>query len=356
LGEVCHIRAASSGGPRYDPSQTATQRHSYDNLILLCANHHTVIDADVEAYTVARLLKMKADHEQNATALPEEEAAAGAQVLLSANQSGGIAANNIHTINIHPPANVRMPRALPVSAGMTFFKDGEPLANEGHPGEQEFTFDTERFIYLRLSPPSNQPRIGKARALEVFKQARVIPMAENWSGSTAALNRHGAIYYKASTSHDIAAFTQGFPSGELWGMNNRVFEPQQYRNTPPEEAVEVQTVHAVVMEKLYVTTLPNYVAVAAKEFGLAFPYMVELGIKGLDGAYIIFPRQPGGYAAGPVYEEAFRRIYPLHEPTPEAITDLLRRYFVDFYEELVGCRRASVISPEFIAAYQLPSH
>jgi hypothetical protein len=98
----------------------------------------------------------------------------------------------------------------------------------------------------------------------------------------------------------------------------------------------------------------SFGAVAAKELGLAFPYTVELGIKGLDGAYIIFPRQPTGYAAGPVYEEAFRRTYPLHEPTPEAITDLLRTYSNDFYEELVGRRRADMIADSFIAGYQLP--
>ena len=46
VGEICHIKAASPQGPRYDPGQTAEERHGYDNLILLCANHHTIIDDD----------------------------------------------------------------------------------------------------------------------------------------------------------------------------------------------------------------------------------------------------------------------------------------------------------------------
>jgi hypothetical protein len=353
VGRVCHIAAASPDGPRYDASQSPAQRHGYDNLILLCPTHHTVVDDDWETYTVDRLAKMKADHEAAAGTMPDAEAASGAQLLQTINQSGGIAANTIHNLHIHPPATTAPAQPLPVSAGMTFFGDGEALASEGFPGEQEFTFDTAHFIYLRLLAQSNQPRVGKSRVLEVFKQARVIPMAENWS-ATAALNRHGAIYYKAATSHDIAAFTQGFASGELWGMNNRVFELQQFRSAPRELAQEVQTVHAVVMEKLYVTTLQNYVSVAQKEFRLALPYTVELGIKGINGAHIIFPRQPAGYAAGPVYEEAFRRVYPLHEPTSEAITDLLRSYFNEFYEELVGRRRADMIAENFVTSYQLP--
>ncbi len=46
VGEICHIKAASPHGPRYDPEQTAEERHGYENLVLLCANHHTIIDDD----------------------------------------------------------------------------------------------------------------------------------------------------------------------------------------------------------------------------------------------------------------------------------------------------------------------
>ena len=48
--------------PRYDPNQTPAERYGYDNMIILCSTHHTVIDDDEEAYTVERLVKMKTDH------------------------------------------------------------------------------------------------------------------------------------------------------------------------------------------------------------------------------------------------------------------------------------------------------
>jgi len=108
VGEICHIKAANSGGPRYDPQQSATERHGYDNLILLCGKHHTVIDADEEAYTVERLIKMKADHESRAVGVDDSSAERAALLLLtqsvmSINQSGGITAHTI--INIHPPSD-----------------------------------------------------------------------------------------------------------------------------------------------------------------------------------------------------------------------------------------------------------
>jgi hypothetical protein len=100
IGEVCHIKAASRNGPRFDECQTPEERHGFDNLILMCANHHTVIDADDEAYSVERLLRMKSGHEAASSPLPEAAAAAGAAAI-SINQSGGITAHSVSVQNLH---------------------------------------------------------------------------------------------------------------------------------------------------------------------------------------------------------------------------------------------------------------
>lgn len=97
IGKICHIKASKPGGPRYDPNQTAADRHGYNNLILLCGNHHTVIDDDEETYTVDRLLKMKADHEQIVPVVPEGETEQAIILLTdqsvhAVNQSGGVTA------------------------------------------------------------------------------------------------------------------------------------------------------------------------------------------------------------------------------------------------------------------------
>lgn len=68
IGEVCHIRAHNVGGPRYLASQTDEERHGFDNLILMCRNHHKEIDAvaNAEIYTVGWLLNTKHAHEDYA--------------------------------------------------------------------------------------------------------------------------------------------------------------------------------------------------------------------------------------------------------------------------------------------------
>jgi len=63
MGEVCHIKAKSSDGPRYDAQQTDEERHGFGNLVLLCPTHHTRVDRDPDRYTVERLLEIKAQHE-----------------------------------------------------------------------------------------------------------------------------------------------------------------------------------------------------------------------------------------------------------------------------------------------------
>jgi hypothetical protein len=68
IGEICHIEAAEQGGLRYNPVPTNKERAHYNNLLLLCRNHHTpVIDNpdNIDKYTVEALREMKENHENN---------------------------------------------------------------------------------------------------------------------------------------------------------------------------------------------------------------------------------------------------------------------------------------------------
>lgn len=68
IWEVCHIRAQNAGGPRYSESQTDEERHGFDNLILMCRNHHKEIDtiANLHLYTIEWLFATKRTHEDRA--------------------------------------------------------------------------------------------------------------------------------------------------------------------------------------------------------------------------------------------------------------------------------------------------
>ena len=65
IGEECHIRSPKENGPRFDPSYPKERINSIDNLVVLCANCHTEVDANTEDYTVERLIAIKSEHENN---------------------------------------------------------------------------------------------------------------------------------------------------------------------------------------------------------------------------------------------------------------------------------------------------
>jgi hypothetical protein len=62
-GHIAHIVASRDAGPRGDPSFPPERRNRYDNLILLCPNHHTEIDGEPENYDLETLREMKRAHE-----------------------------------------------------------------------------------------------------------------------------------------------------------------------------------------------------------------------------------------------------------------------------------------------------
>ena len=65
IAKICHIEAASSDGPRFNPDMTDDERRDFDNLILLCDECHSIIDNkdNENKYTVDLLKQWKRDHE-----------------------------------------------------------------------------------------------------------------------------------------------------------------------------------------------------------------------------------------------------------------------------------------------------
>lgn len=63
VGQVCHIEAAEEGGERFNVNQSPEDRRQFDNLMLMCYDHH-IITNDVEKYSVEKLKDFKRIHEE----------------------------------------------------------------------------------------------------------------------------------------------------------------------------------------------------------------------------------------------------------------------------------------------------
>lgn len=68
LGEMCHITSVSPNGPRFDQLLTDKERNSYDNLVIFCATHHSLIDKSPKFYTIEKLKEIKINHEAKVVA------------------------------------------------------------------------------------------------------------------------------------------------------------------------------------------------------------------------------------------------------------------------------------------------
>jgi len=63
VGEIAHIVAQSDEGPRGGEDPPGGDTDAAPNLILLCTDHHSVIDQQEKTYPVAKLVQIKAQHE-----------------------------------------------------------------------------------------------------------------------------------------------------------------------------------------------------------------------------------------------------------------------------------------------------
>jgi hypothetical protein len=308
VGEICHIKAARPRGPRYDPHQTAAERHGYDNLILLCGTHHTVIDDDEEAYTIERLIKMKTDHERTATPIPDDRTASGTQLLIDqsvsvAHQSGGIAA---HTINIYAgqpsaPSAVAttaqpqpFPRAQPKDGPARFRAPGDSIGIRDDPffvsiGNQNSIFlASGSAMWLRLMPQLDPGKmwtiydlrtvLGHGLALQPFLWGTVYGYgglyrlrAEEGIGSCALLSPE---------ARETGSVAFAFQTGEVWAIDTWLLA------AAPADLLMVD------IERLFTQRLQEYAAFLT-HLGAQPPYHWIAGVTGIKERRMQTPPPPG---------------------------------------------------------------
>ena len=73
IAQICHIYSHSARGPRGNSGLTPDQLNSVENLVLLCRNHHGLIDDQPVNYPPELLQKWKHDHERSTHLQPERQ-------------------------------------------------------------------------------------------------------------------------------------------------------------------------------------------------------------------------------------------------------------------------------------------
>lgn len=76
FGEMAHIHAVSEGGPRHKFGMTSEEKNNIENLMLLCEEHHHMIDTFPDDFKAGLLLKKKKAHEariREVTGIPCEQ-------------------------------------------------------------------------------------------------------------------------------------------------------------------------------------------------------------------------------------------------------------------------------------------
>jgi hypothetical protein len=203
-GEVCHIKGAKPGGARYDPEQSAVDRHAYNNLVLMCPTHHTVIDDDESAYSVDYLLKLKSANEQRSEPISEEEASRVAQgfvLIANQGQSGGISAHTVNASQItlqSAPSTNHLTHQRQIQAVEALWQIVRNLGNE---------FSLVIFIDTVLLA-SEQNAYFRHRA-----HSQVMDCIKEYADMNTAINK-----MRTAGALDIASKERPFVSHRLWSV------------------------------------------------------------------------------------------------------------------------------------------
>jgi hypothetical protein len=143
------------------------------------------------------------------------------------------------------------------------------------------TSKNRRAFFTRLSSRSMIPVSGGLRSSSAIPGRKPTHDHAHWTWFAGSKHvpdpgqsnrwlcvRYGPIIIDPLAATSIAGLTQGFPSGELWGLNGKVFVPQQLQRGFPPRPDMVTVIPMISFEKLHVRVLLNYVTVAASEFKL----------------------------------------------------------------------------------------
>ena len=234
------------------------------------------------------------------------------------------------------PQTTPFQEAQSVASSGFFFPRAAAIATFGFPGEQEYRFEGDKVIYLRLFPKCSdgQPKPGRSGVKALLHDRRAVNPMSATSGGIASANDYGWVAIDPRYNNMTQGITQAFPTGEVWGISSQVFNLVAIRRNIVSQEEAATAFGVISAEKLYTHALENYVSVATSEMKLKPPFVVELGAVGLKGVYMGAPHPEfsGGNYYGPIREVSLVRRYDLLDTQRAALFDILRQFFDELYD------------------------
>ena len=248
------------------------------------------------------------------------------------------------------------PEAAATTSPAFFFPRNATIASFGNPGEQEYKFEGDKAVYVRLFPRTSegQPKIGRSVIKELVYHKRSLGPMSNALTGIASSNDFGWACIDPSGNTSTKNICQAFTSGELWGISSQVFVQTQIRHfVRPDEIATVLGVISV--EKLCTRTLENFVKVASMVMQLRPPFVVELGIVGTKRVYMgaPHPESSNGSYYGPIRDASLVRRYDLATTDRAAQREILRDFFDELYD-LAEVSRSEILTDAHVHANDIP--
>ena len=226
------------------------------------------------------------------------------------------------------PATNTFRKAPSTYSQAVYFKQNEILAHSGRPEDNEvyvFLNPSGEGFSLRLYPRSGLLKPFAGAFLERKVREHGLDAFGSRPGCYPLANQYGAISVDILTREPgakvvLAACTQVFRSGELWGFAPWLLKDNEYGRYIPSRA----------LERAVLRTLNNYVGFAVKHLELSPPFIVELGAVGLNDRHITSDPQQDDWF-GPIRDDTFSHDVELTDTTPSAIKTAAIRLFKELH-------------------------
>jgi nucleoside phosphorylase len=214
-----------------------------------------------------------------------------------------------------------------------FFQQSEVLAQVGVPGVDQvsFSYAGSPDGYIRIMPSHNLTQPLRLAVLNQVSGRASILRAKGFGG-LSAVNKYGVIHYDPGGAFPGGAAplhwaTQLFSNGETWlttdtiTVRERGFRPAW---------LPLPFIPALVMEKTFYNSLHAAIPFARDQLGLAEPLQVELGLIGIKGAHLNFPKEED--ALRPIHRNEIIIGPELIDGSPESADELLLEFFRQVFD------------------------